>query len=344
MGTSNPASRDQAELSPARLRRLKLFNRPTPLERLDRLSKHLAGPAIFMKRDDCGTLGGGGNKLRKLEFLLGLAVSSRADTVVTSGAIQSNHVRQTAAACARVGLYCEAVLTDSVADVPEQYRSSGNVLLSSLAGARLHIVSGSADGEQEAEKLAKRLANEGRRPFVIPVGGSNAVGALGYFFAAKELLAQIAREGAHPAAIVHASGSGGTQAGLIEGLREAKTDCKVIGVSVGASRSRQIEKVGRVLRELQELLGHPARPKPAIHVDDRFVGDGYGQPTAEMIEAVRLTAETEGIYLDPVYSGKAMAGLIRMIAEGVWERDQSVVFVHTGGTPGLFAYEQIFRR
>ncbi|HUG52096.1 MAG TPA: D-cysteine desulfhydrase family protein, partial [Vicinamibacteria bacterium] len=296
------------------------------------------------KRDDGTGLGAGGNKARKLEFLLGEALALGADTVVTVGGVQSNHVRQTAAAAARLGLRCEAVLLDAVARADAAYRSSGNVLLDRLFGACLHFAPAGADAESTLEELAGRLRRSGARPYVVPMGGSSALGCLGYAEAAAEILAQAEALDVRLDHVVVACGSAGTQAGLVAGFAAQGSPAAVHGVSVykpsatdACARVRELAEATLVRLGAREKLG-----PDAVRVDARQLGDGYGLPTAAMVEAVSLMARTEGVLLDPVYTGKAMAGLLQWIREGAFGVRETVVFWHTGGLPGLFAYPDVF--
>jgi L-cysteate sulfo-lyase len=309
--------------------RLALATLPTPLEPLDGLRRRLGGgPRLWVKRDDLTGLGGGGNKLRKLEYLLAHARREDADVVLTSGALQSNHARLTAAACARLGLACELFLNRRVPKSGAAYERSGNLLLDRLFGARLHLLPRDDDPERAAEARAADLRGLGQRPYVIPTGGSNAIGARGYARCAGELLEQL-----RPGAIVAPTASGGTLAGLSAGLGALGWDGRLIGIAVSASAE---EAFGRVAPLAAELADAPA---PFV-VEDGFMGPGYGILTPAAAEAIRLAAETEGLLLDPVYSGKAMAGLLGLVRAGRLDDAGDVVFVHTGGVPGLFAYEE----
>lgn len=321
--------------------RVLIAHAPTPLEPLERLSRRLSGPDIWIKRDDCTGLAGGGNKARKLEFLIAAALADEADTLITAGAIQSNHARQTAAAAARFNLRCQLVLTDSVPGTPPHYRESGNILLDQILGAEIKLAGGDADSAHAMQDLAQALRCQGRRPFVIPVGGSNALGAFGYVQAFAELHAQAVERSLAVDHIVLATGSGGTQAGLLLGAHLHGWRGSIHGISVGASAQRQRLKVADVMRAAADLLTIETGDAE-IRIDDRFVGAGYGQPAEDTIEAIRLTAESEGILLDPVYSGKAMAGLIASIRAGTFRRGEVVVFLHTGGSAALSAYSQHF--
>ena len=321
--------------------RLSLAHLPTPLEPLDRLTAELGGPRILVKRDDCSGLGLGGNKTRKLEFLMAEARSQGADTVISTGGIQSNHVRQTAAAAARLGLACELVLTRVVPWGGADYELSGNIQLDRLFGARLHLHGGDTDRGAAMEALAEALRREGRTPFVIPTGGSNTTGALGYAAAALELHRQLAALGLRASAIVHATSSGGTQAGLTAGFAALDPDVEIIGIDVDAHPAAVLAEVRRLAQAVWDRLGLDGRvPEAAFALESGHAGTAYGVPTPEMRDAVRLSARLEGLLLDPVYSGKAMAGLMALVAAGRFSAADHVVFLHTGGMPALFPYRE----
>ena len=328
----------------ARFPRIRLGHLPTPIEDMPSLSKHLGGPKLYIKRDDCTGLASGGNKTRKLEFLMAEALAQGADTVLTQGAVQSNHARQTAAAAAKLGLDCTLLLEQRVTGFGEDYEESGNVLLDRLFGAEIagRLPAGT-DMAAALDALAAELRAKGRKPYVIPGGGSNPVGALGYVNCALELLQQSFEAGLRLDHIVIATGSAGTQAGLVVGLVGANSGIPLTGISVRAPRVRQEENVHRLAQATAELVGLSAPvPRAAVVADDKYVGEGYGLPTAEMIEAVTLTARHEGILLDPVYTGKGMAGLIGLVRAGRFGRDDTVLFIHTGGSVGLFGYRRSF--
>lgn len=326
----------------ARYPRLRFAHLPTALERMDRLSEHLGGPTLWIKRDDCTGLAGGGNKTRKLEFLMADALVHGADVVITQGATQSNHTRQTAAACARLGIDCHILLEDRTGFEDDEYRLNGNVLLENLAGATIEHRPGGADMNAEMETVADQLRSQGRRPYVVPGGGSNAIGALGYVNAAMELLQQANDAGLRIDGIVHATGSAGTQAGLVTGVVATNCDIPVLGIGVRAPADVQHANVLKLARQTAEYLGLPAPPSPEdVQVDCNYVGDGYGLPTAGCIDAIRLLARLEGILLDPVYSAKGMAGLIDLIRQGRYTSDQNIVFLHTGGAQALAGYRSL---
>ena len=328
----------------ARFPRIRLGHGPTPLEPMENLTKRLGGPRLWIKRDDCTGLSTGGNKTRKLEYLMADARSQGADVVITQGATQSNHARQTAAACAKLGVACRILLEDRTGYTDDAYRMSGNVLLDKLHGASVERRPGGADMQAEMETLAERLRGEGHRPYVIPGGGSNPVGALGYVTAALELVNQAAEIGLRIDHLVHATGSAGTQAGLVAGLVALNSGIPVLGIGVRAPRDKQEANVLALAQRTAEHLGLPAHTVRAEHVvaNCDYVGQGYGIPTEGMVAAVRLVAETEGILLDPVYSGKGMAGLVDLIGKGFFPKDANVVFLHTGGAVGLFGYPDAF--
>jgi D-cysteine desulfhydrase family pyridoxal phosphate-dependent enzyme len=324
-------SRDLSELP-----RVTLGSWPTPLEECPRLSEALGGPRILVKRDDVNGLGAGGNKLRKLEFLLGAAVEDGVDTVITFGGVQTNHGRQTAAACARLGLRCELVLTRSVPRDGEAYERSGNVALDLLYGARVHLCDDEEATEATYRRLVAEAAADGRAVATFPVGGSNDVGVLGYVNAAAELHAQLG--GTRVDRIVCAVGSAGPAAG--RGLGTALLDwpVRLDAAAVSPSAPAKLEEIRRLVGLAADLLGAPVPLLDHVQVTDRALGPGYGVPTAETWAAIRLFARTEGITLDPVYTGKAAAALIGAVRAGKIGPDETVVFLHTGGLPGLFGY------
>jgi D-cysteine desulfhydrase len=315
---------------------------PTPIEPLDRLSSTLGGPRIFAKRDDLLGLAGGGNKTRKLEFLMADAIAGGATDVITCGAVQSNHCRLTAAAAAREGLKCHLVLEERV---PDSYRRDGtgnNFLFHLLGVASVTVVPGGTDMAAAMEELRMAQESDNHRSYVIPGGGSNALGALGYVACADEILAQSFDLGIDFDAVVCASGSGGTHSGLLAGFIP-QGGPRVEGISVRFDAATQGARLLTLLGETLDVLGsYPAAADPStIVVHDGFVGQGYAYSTDGMVEAVRLLAQTESILLDPVYTGKAMAGLIDLVRRGTFSEQDSVLFLHTGGSPALFAYEEV---
>ncbi len=321
------------------LPRVRLAHLPTPLEPLERLSAALAGPEIWIKRDDCTGLATGGNKARKLEFLMGEALARGAEAVATQGAVQSNHARQTAAAAARLGLECHVLLENRTGFADADYNENGNVLLDRLCGAVVHRCERRDDMDAALDELVASLPGGAGRVYAIPGGGSNAVGAAGYANAAAELVGQAEAGGLGIDAIVLASGSAGTHSGMLAGLLGAGSKIPVYGISVRAEAAAQQAKVLDLAQAAAAHIGLGGQIDPAgIRVDDRFVGAGYGIPADSTLEAVRKMAELEGILLDPVYTGKTFAGLLGLVREGVFRAGQRVVFLHTGGSSALFAY------
>jgi D-cysteine desulfhydrase len=327
----------------ARFPRRRYTPGPTPLEPLPRLSRALGGPEIWIKRDDLTGLAAGGNKTRKLEFLVADALAKGCDTLVTVGAVQSNHCRLTLAAAAREGLACRLVLEERVPGSYDPSASGNNFLFDLLGAERVDVVEAGADLAAAMNAIAGDLAANGRKAYVIPGGGSNALGALGYVACAQELVAQAFEDGLVIDHLVCASGSAGTHAGLATGLAGASADIPVTGVSVRRPRDEQETNVHVLAGETAALLGIDPPPRAAIAVRDDWVGPGYSLPTEEMVEAVRLTARLEGILLDPVYTGKAMAGLIAMARSGAFTAGERVVFLHTGGSPALYAYQGVLQ-
>jgi L-cysteate sulfo-lyase len=322
----------------ARFARIRLAHLPTPLEPLPRLSEEL-GLDLWIKRDDCTGLAGGGNKTRKLEFLLGAAFEEDADTLVTQGAVQSNHVRQTAAAAAAHGLACEIILEERTGSKATDYVGNGNVLLDRLFGATLRTVPGGTDMVAELEKTAAEVRARGGKPYVIPGGGSNATGALGYVDCAREIVVQADEMDLEVHRIVTATGSAGTHAGLVAGLAVMGADIPVLGIGVRAPKDRQEANVFKLAEETAALLGQPGRvTREQVVADCDYVGEGYGLIDQGVIDALTLAARLDGIVLDPVYSGKAMKGLIALARAGRF-KGETVVFLHTGGAQGLFGYQ-----
>lgn len=319
--------------------RIALAHLPTPLERLDRLSEELGGPEIWVKRDDCTGLATGGNKTRKLEFSMAAALAEQADTIITVGAVQSNHVRQTAAAACKLGLACEVLLEQRVATPDPAYENSGNVLLDRLFGARLHNYAAGTDFAAAMDEVADRVRAGGGTPYLIPGGASNPVGALGYVNCALELEQQSRERGLRIDHLVTATGSAGTQAGLAVGLKAIASNIELLGIGVSIPQLPQEEKVYALAEETAALLGKPGIvSRKDIVANCDYVGEAYGVPTQAMNDALLLLARSEGLLFDPVYSGKALAGLIDLVRQGHFESDSTVVFLHTGGTPALYAY------
>lgn len=327
----------------SRFPRLNFAHLSTPLEPMKNLSKALGGPNLWIKRDDCTGLAGGGNKTRKLEFLMGDAIEKGADTIITQGATQSNHARQTAAIATKMGMKCHILLEDRTGSKDVDYNYNGNVLMDQLFDASLTKFPADTDMNQAMEQLADKLRAEGKSPYIIPGGGSNAIGALGYVNAALELLTQANDMGLRIDTLVHATGSAGTQAGLVTGLVASNSLIPVLGVGVRAPRELQEGNVFRLAEKTAEHLGIPGVVKREhVVANCDYVGEGYGIPTKSGIEAIELFARTESILLDPVYSAKGAAGLIDLVRKGHFNQDDNIVFLHTGGSQALFGYREAF--
>ncbi len=322
--------------------RVPLAHLPTRLEHLPRLSQELGGPDIWVKRDDCTGLATGGNKTRKLEFSMGEALEQGTDTIITVGAVQSNHVRQTAAAAAKLGMQCEVLLEHRVGKPTELYKTSGNVLLDRILGANLREYEKGIDFDAEMDRIAGEIRADGGTPYIIPGGASNPVGALGYVGCAEELLQQCEEQGIVFDHAVLASGSAGTHAGFVVGLRASGSDLPIQGFGVNVPQAEQEEKVFGLARATADFIGKPGCvARDDIVADCNYIGPGYGEPTDSMNEAVLMLARLEGLLFDPVYSGKALAGMIDYVHEGRFVKGQNTVFLHTGGVAGLFAYADI---
>jgi len=327
----------------ARFPRLKVAHLPTPLEPLPNLTRLLGGPRLWIKRDDCTGLATGGNKTRKLEFLVADALAQGCDTLITQGAVQTNHGRQTAAIAARFGLRCILLLEHRVATDDPDYLGNGNVLFDRLFGAELRELAGGSDMNAALQSVAEEVRRAGGKPYVIPGGGSNEVGALGYVACALELVHQANEAGLRIDHVVHATGSAGTQAGLVAGLEAMHAGIPVLGIGVRAPKEQQEAVVHDLACRLAERLGvRGGIARSAVVANCDYVGEGYGIPTPAMVEAVRLFARHEGILLDPVYTGKAAAGLVDLCRKGFFAKDANVVFLHTGGAAALSAYRRYF--
>ena len=320
--------------------RIKLGHFPTPIEYLRNITQYLNGPNIFIKRDDCTGLATGGNKTRKLEFLIPDAIKNKAELIVTVGAVQSNHARQTAAACALMGLKCLIVLEQRLKDPPESYMKSGNVFLDKLFGADVKVCPKNEDVSKYSEKLIKNIKSKGTNVYFIPGGGSNPIGALGYV----ECLNEIVKENQkyNFSQIVHATGSAGTQAGLLAGKKYFNCNIPITGICVRHKKDIQVDKVYSEAKKTCEKLQCSILNKSDVIVYDEYIGSGYGEPTKSMIEATKLMARKEAILLDPVYSGKAFAGLIGLIKNKQFTKNDNILFIHTGGAVSLSAYEWAF--
>ena len=327
----------------AKFPRIRLAHLPTPLEPMPRLSEALGGPEIWIKRDDCTGLSTGGNKTRKLEYLMAEAQAQGADMVITQGATQSNHARQTAAAAARCGMDCHILLEDRTGYNHPNCRHNGNVLLDYLHGATMEHRAPGPDMNAEMEAVAERFRAKGRNVYTIPGGGSNATGALGYVNCAFEMLAQFNDQGLAVDHIVHATGSAGTQAGLVTGLKAMNAGIPLLGIGVRAPRPKQEENVYNLALKTAEKLGCPGVVQRGdVVANTDYVGEGYGIPAPSTIEAIEMFARTDAILLDPVYSAKGAAGLIDLIRKGHFTKGERIVFLHTGGAIGLTGYTHAF--
>jgi L-cysteate sulfo-lyase len=326
--------------------RIPLAHLPTPLEEMPRLSAELGGPRLLVKRDDCTGLGVGGNKIRKLEFEMAAALAAGADCVVCGGVVQSNTSRQVAAACAKLGLECHlGVMYGRVPDTEPAYEVSGNILLNRLYGATIHKMPWNEDRNVQLRSLSADLTRAGRNPFLVPYGASDALGAMGYAKMVMELLDQCKTLGVSPSYIVHASGTGGTQAGITAGLVALGQPMHCIGIDIDAQTERVAADVRRIGRETATLLdATDSWNDELVEVVPGFAGPGYGIPDRATLEAIHTAARFEGFALDPVYTGKGMQGLIGLIRAGRFRPDETVIWVHTGGLPGLFAYPAAMNR
>jgi len=325
----------------ARFPRRRYTQGQTPIEYLANISEKLDGPRIYMKRDDLLGGAGGGNKTRKLEFVVAEALAQGADTLITCGAIQSNHCRLTLSAAVKEGLKCRLVLEERV---PKSYKpdASGNNFLYHLLGVeQIKVVPGGSDMMGEMQTVADELASDGRKGYVIPGGASNPLGALGYVSCAMEILSQTFDMGLTIDHVICASGSAGTHAGLVTGFRGTNSNVPVIGINVSRTKEAQEEVVYELVGNTAAFLGiKDDIPRETVLCFGDYVGPGYSLPTPSMIEAVNMVAKTEAVLLDPVYTGKAMAGLIDLVRKGYFKKDENVLFLHTGGSPALYAYQE----
>ena len=317
---------------------------PTPLHLAPRLTRLLKGPEIYIKRDDLLPGVGGGNKTRKLEFSIGDALSQGADTLITCGAIQSNHCRLTLSWARVEGLECHLVLEELVPGSYDPAASGNNFLYGLLGATSVCVVSGEGEARLEMERLAVESRKRGRIPYLIPGGGSNEVGATGYVACAQELIAQFLEQDLEVDHILVPSGSCGTQAGLLVGLWSSGKLLPVTGINVSRKRKLQEKRVyDLALATASHLQLESSVPRELVVCNDEYLGDGYSIPTPEMLKSVKLLAQSEAILLDPVYTGKAMAGTIDLIRKGVFRKGQRIIFLHTGGSPSLYAYIETFQ-
>lgn len=311
----------------------------TPIEFLENFTKALGGPKIYIKRDDLLGLTAGGNKTRKLEFLVADALNQGADTLITCGAVQSNHCRLTLAAAVKEGMKCRLVLEERVKDSYNPDASGNNFLFNLLGVEKIKVVPGGSNMMEAMQEVADEVAKEGRKAYIIPGGGSNEIGSTGYVACAQEILQQVFDLGINIDQVVCASGSGGTHSGLLTGFYGNNSNIPVTGISVNRKKDVQEELIYNLVQKTAKHVGiNYEIPREAVTVFDEYVGPGYSLPTSEMVEAVQMLARTEGILLDPVYTGKTMAGLIGLVRKGYFKKDENILFVHTGGSPALYAY------
>lgn len=327
----------------ARFPRVRLAHLPTPLELMPNLTKHFGGPRLYVKRDDCTGLATGGNKTRKLEFLMAAAIAEGADTILTQGAVQSNHCRQSAAAAAKMGMKCFLLFEKRITDADDAYLNSGNVLLDRIYGATIVEYDAGTDMNVALNEVAETVRRDGGKPYVIPGGGSSKIGALGYANCALEMVAQANDMDVRIDHIIHATGSAGTQGGLVTGLKLINAAIPVLGIGVNAPKAVQEQRVFDLAEETADYLGVPGGvARSDIVANDEYVGEGYGIPTQGMLDAVHMAARMEGLLFDPVYSGKALDGMFDLITRGHFGKNDTLVFIHTGGAAGLFGYQNVF--
>lgn len=308
---------------------------------MKRLTAHLGGPRLWVKREDATGVGFGGNKLRKLDYVLYDAVQSNADVLVSGGVVQSNSQRQVAAAAAKLGIECHlAVYHGRLAPPTPEYGRSGNAMLNRLFGAHLHDVPWNGNRNAAIEDLGKQLKDEGRRPYFVPYGVSNPRGAIAYASTIVEIEEQSRLLGIRPVAIAHCSGSAATQAGLVVGASVAMPETRIVGIDIDAEPERVRSDVMTLARAAADIIG-VGFSESKVEVVGGHAGPAYGIPHAATIEAIKLAGALEALPLDPVYSGKGLAGLIALVRAGRWQPDEDVIFVHTGGAPALFAYQSV---
>lgn len=318
-------------------KKVQLLERESPLELLPNLSKHL-GPKIYVKRDDVGGRGGGGNKLRKYERIIGNALEQGCDTLIIAGHFQSNAARELVGAACQLGLKSIVVCKTMIPEQNATFNQNGNALLMSLMDAKIIEIKKEDDFQTEMNKVAENIKLEGATPYIIPFGGSNLLGSLGYVDCANEIISQCEKENINPDYIFVPTGSGGTQAGLVAGFHIKNKKTKVIGISVLHDKETGTEIVDKLTKEILVDTNYKTTKTPEIIVDDNFVGDGYGIPLKKGIESIKLLAKLEALFLCPVYTSKAMAGLISYIEKGSIKNSDTILFIHTGGMPLVHAY------
>jgi D-cysteine desulfhydrase len=329
----------------ARFPRRRYTEGQTPIEMVPRFSQALGGPNIYIKRDDLLGLTAGGNKTRKLEFLVADALIKGADTLITCGAVQSNHCRLTLSAAVKEGLKCRLVLEERVPGSFDSKAGGNNFIFNLLGVEDISVVPGGSDMMKAMQEVSDDVSAAGRKAYIIPGGGSNAVGATGYVACAQEILDQTFEQGLDIDTVVCASGSAGTHAGLVTGLYGCNMNIPVVGINVSRTKEAQENIVYGLVRETAGHVGIKSQiPREAVNCFGDYVGPGYSLPTPEMAEAVKLLARTEGIMLDPVYTGKAMAGLIDLVRKDYFRKESNILFIHTGGSPALYVYDEYILR
>ena len=324
--------------------RIELTKLPTACNKMDNITALIGGPDLYIKRDDVMELAHGGNKTRKLEYALAEALNQDARAVVTQGGLQSNHVRQTCSGAAKVGLEAHVILSNPVPEMEAQLKGSGNFLMDQLMGAHIYLAE---DGRGPVvEKVIADLTAAGKNPYNIPAGASNGIGSLGYVRAARELIEQWDAMGISPSHIFTATGSCGTQAGLLTGLRYfGNENTKVVGVSISGSSNATSERMRSVLNMIADEMGISRTFSNGrdIIVTDQYIGEGYGRPTDAGIAAIRIVAENEGVILDPVYTGKCMSAMLDLLQSDQLPNARDIVFLHTGGAPAIHPYAEYFK-
>lgn len=315
----------------------------TPIEKLDKLTKHLGGPNIYVKRDDLLGLAGGGNKTRKLEFLMADALKNGADTIVTCGAVQSNHCRLTLAAAVKEGLKCQFVLEQRVPGSYDENAGGNNFLFKLMGIEAVHVVEGGSDIPGKMAEVAEKLKSEGRKPYIVPGGGSNEIGALGYVSCAQEILAQLHEMSLKIDHIVVTSGSAGTHSGMLTGMIGSNAGIPVTGIGINARLNIQLDRVYNLCQKVAAKLElKNTIEKDDVVVFEDYIGEGYSRKTDGMVDAIKLLASLEGILLDPVYTGKTVHGMMDLIKKGYFKDCENILFLHTGGAPALYHYTDYF--
>jgi len=311
----------------------------TPIEKLEKLSTHLGGPNIYVKRDDLLGLAGGGNKTRKLEFLMADALEKGADTIVTCGAVQSNHCRLTLAAAVKEGLKCQFVIEERVPNSYDENAGGNNLLYKLLGIEAIKVVKGGSDMLAEMGALAEQLKSQGRKPYIVPGGGSNDIGSLGYVSCAQEILAQLHDMSLKIDHIVLTSGSAGTHSGMLTGMVGMNSGIPITGIGINAKLNVQWDRVFNLCQKLAEKLElRNTVTKEDVVIFEDYIGEGYSRKTEGMVDAIKLLAKLEGILLDPVYTGKTVHGMIDLIQKDYFKDCENILFLHTGGAPALYHY------